>query len=315
MSYGVGHRCGLDPALLWLWQRLAAAALIRPLAWEPLYAVSVPLKKQQQQKSGKHLDIDLRISLFYLIMKHIFKCSESGGTGESKVHLLPELSGACSWPCPGWTELSLPLFSSRPCFTRAVLGTPCASMFSSKCSLGFHLLREAFLDLPAIKCFPYHPVPTPRQGPGLKWCNKQRFPSLKGWILALLTSSYGTLEKFFDFGWCLGICEGDDDSIWLMGLLLRFEGETCTCLVDIILYCASALLCRCCRYMWRQGLCLLPYSCSSWNIGSTRCELMKLCMTTLFLWRLLKLFSYSIAEITIFKFLFPELFFIFYFFN
>ena len=31
MSYGVGHRLGLDPALLWLWCRLAASALIRPL--------------------------------------------------------------------------------------------------------------------------------------------------------------------------------------------------------------------------------------------------------------------------------------------
>ena len=27
-SYGVGHRCGLDPQLLWLWCRLAAIALI-----------------------------------------------------------------------------------------------------------------------------------------------------------------------------------------------------------------------------------------------------------------------------------------------
>ena len=41
---------GLDPqvkdlALLWLWWRLAATALIRPLAWEPLYASSATLKK------------------------------------------------------------------------------------------------------------------------------------------------------------------------------------------------------------------------------------------------------------------------------
>ena len=31
MSYGVGHRHGLDPALLWLWHRLTAAAPIRPV--------------------------------------------------------------------------------------------------------------------------------------------------------------------------------------------------------------------------------------------------------------------------------------------
>ena len=34
VSCGVGRRCGSDPLLLWLWCKLAAAALIRPLAWE-----------------------------------------------------------------------------------------------------------------------------------------------------------------------------------------------------------------------------------------------------------------------------------------
>ena len=48
MSYGVGHRRRLDLALLWLWHRLAAVALIRPLAWEPLYAVGVDLKKKKK---------------------------------------------------------------------------------------------------------------------------------------------------------------------------------------------------------------------------------------------------------------------------
>ena len=38
MSCGVGCRLGSDPALLWLWRRLAATAPIRPLAWEPPYA-------------------------------------------------------------------------------------------------------------------------------------------------------------------------------------------------------------------------------------------------------------------------------------
>ena len=35
VSCGVGHRCGSDPMWLWLWCRLAAAAPIRPLAWDP----------------------------------------------------------------------------------------------------------------------------------------------------------------------------------------------------------------------------------------------------------------------------------------
>ena len=48
MSCGVGHRCGWDPSLLWLWCRLAATALIRPLAWEPPYAVGVALKRKKK---------------------------------------------------------------------------------------------------------------------------------------------------------------------------------------------------------------------------------------------------------------------------
>ena len=43
MSCGVGHRCGLDLTLLWLWQRSAAAALIQPLVWEPPYAMGAAL--------------------------------------------------------------------------------------------------------------------------------------------------------------------------------------------------------------------------------------------------------------------------------
>ena len=36
-----------DPMLLWLWCRLAAAALIPPLAWKPLCASSVALKRKK----------------------------------------------------------------------------------------------------------------------------------------------------------------------------------------------------------------------------------------------------------------------------
>ena len=32
VSYGVDHRHGLDPALLWLWYRPAAVAVMRSLA-------------------------------------------------------------------------------------------------------------------------------------------------------------------------------------------------------------------------------------------------------------------------------------------
>lgn len=44
LSCGVGRRLGSDSALLWLWHRPAAVAPIQPLAWEPPYAASAPLK-------------------------------------------------------------------------------------------------------------------------------------------------------------------------------------------------------------------------------------------------------------------------------
>ena len=47
---GVGHRLGLDPALLWLWRRPVATASIRPLAWEPPYAVGAALEKIKKER-------------------------------------------------------------------------------------------------------------------------------------------------------------------------------------------------------------------------------------------------------------------------
>ena len=37
-------------ALLWLWHRLVATALIRRLAWEPLHAAGAALEKTKRQK-------------------------------------------------------------------------------------------------------------------------------------------------------------------------------------------------------------------------------------------------------------------------
>ena len=55
MSYGVGSRRGSDPALLWLWHRLVATALIGLLAWEPPYAAGVAqeMAKSPPQKKKK----------------------------------------------------------------------------------------------------------------------------------------------------------------------------------------------------------------------------------------------------------------------
>ena len=48
-----GNRRGSDPALLWLWCRPAATALIRALAWEPPYAEGVALENAKRQNNKK----------------------------------------------------------------------------------------------------------------------------------------------------------------------------------------------------------------------------------------------------------------------
>ena len=53
VSYGVGRRRDSDPALLWLWRRPAATYPIRPLAWEPPYAMSVALERQKRKQKKK----------------------------------------------------------------------------------------------------------------------------------------------------------------------------------------------------------------------------------------------------------------------
>ena len=47
MSCSMDHKLSLDPALLWLWHRLAAVAPIGP---ELPYAVSVALKSKKEKR-------------------------------------------------------------------------------------------------------------------------------------------------------------------------------------------------------------------------------------------------------------------------
>ena len=54
VSCGVGHRCGLDLTLLWLWCRPAATAPFQPLAWEPPYAMGSGLRKGKKKKKKKN---------------------------------------------------------------------------------------------------------------------------------------------------------------------------------------------------------------------------------------------------------------------
>ena len=58
MSSGVGGRCGSDLALLWLWHKLAATALIGPLAQEPPYAVGAALKGQKKKNKQTKKEVE-----------------------------------------------------------------------------------------------------------------------------------------------------------------------------------------------------------------------------------------------------------------
>ena len=60
-GYGVAMNCvvlvadmaRMDPALLWLWHMLAAAALIQPLAWEIPCGAGVALKSKTNKQTDK----------------------------------------------------------------------------------------------------------------------------------------------------------------------------------------------------------------------------------------------------------------------
>ena len=57
LNCGVGCRHGLDLTLMWLQYRPATTAPIRPLAWEPLHALGVALKKQKKKKKKKKFNL------------------------------------------------------------------------------------------------------------------------------------------------------------------------------------------------------------------------------------------------------------------
>ena len=58
MHCGVGRRYDSDLALLWLWHRLAAAALIQPIAWELPYAEGAALKRQKKKELMYRIETD-----------------------------------------------------------------------------------------------------------------------------------------------------------------------------------------------------------------------------------------------------------------
>ena len=93
MSCGVGHRRGTDVVLLWLWCRLVATDLIRPLTWKPPYAVGAALKKTKKTPHVFYIMI-LLIAILWMDMYNnlthmytLYRCH----TYSHLVHLLVDL--------------------------------------------------------------------------------------------------------------------------------------------------------------------------------------------------------------------------------
>ena len=72
MSCGVGRRHGSDTTLLWLWGRLAATALIRPLAWETPYTAGAALEKIKKKYIYIYMYIYKNVEGKYIQHKIIF---------------------------------------------------------------------------------------------------------------------------------------------------------------------------------------------------------------------------------------------------
>ena len=53
MSCGIGNRHSSDLVLLCLWCREVATALIKPLAWEPPYAVGSAQERKKERKKER----------------------------------------------------------------------------------------------------------------------------------------------------------------------------------------------------------------------------------------------------------------------
>ena len=79
MSCDVGHGLSLDPTLLWLWCRPAAAAPTGPLAWELSYATGMGIKskKRKEKKSCSQYSLiillmaitcEVKTSLLFLVL-------------------------------------------------------------------------------------------------------------------------------------------------------------------------------------------------------------------------------------------------------
>ena len=78
MSCGVGCRWGSDTALLWLWCRPVARALIWPLAWELPYAAGRAIKRQKKERKKERMN------------------ESKQGSKQASKHF--QMSSICIWP-------------------------------------------------------------------------------------------------------------------------------------------------------------------------------------------------------------------------
>ena len=110
VSCSVGLRCGLDHALLWLWCRLAAVALIRPLAWELPYATGTALKRRRKKKIYIYICISLQqveenTYIYIKILKKVcvYICPPSACCREIMHIEVPRLGVESELQLPGYT--------------------------------------------------------------------------------------------------------------------------------------------------------------------------------------------------------------------
>ena len=78
MSCGVGCRCGLDPALLWLQRKPAATAQIRPLTWEPPYAMGAALEMSKRPKKKLQMNLFKKQKQVHILRKQIYEKRKVG---------------------------------------------------------------------------------------------------------------------------------------------------------------------------------------------------------------------------------------------
>ena len=112
MSCGVDCRLGSDFALLWLWHRPAATALIGPLAWESLYATEAALENAKRPKKKKKKWHQFRMGPWAHFMElgngaatcnhcppfssHAVGASETWRTGVSGLKKIPKITAPIS---------------------------------------------------------------------------------------------------------------------------------------------------------------------------------------------------------------------------